>query len=596
MRRTAPLLLFAFLFAAISCKHQSAATQSPGPNNQPVSNQPAHRADAMSAKKATEEATFVQGCIEKSLGNTTKALGEFQEVLNMNPDNAAANYEVAGLYRELKQPDRALKYAKAASQLNPDNPWYQLRYAELLQANGQDDEAVAIFRSMSEKDPENTDLLFRYAASLKKAGKNDEALKTYNRIEAIEGISDTLAQCRIEAYRNMKDAQGEEKTLTDLLNAFPNDLSHYYALTEFYEQHQQPAKAAEVYSKMTVKFPYLAEPHLRLAAYYESLQQHDKAYAEAIRAFEFSSSYDAKMALVEAWYPSSDTAPALSATQKREADSLCRMMRRVHPDKAGPYTLSGNYLYREGKYKEAREQYRKAVALSDESYEPWRRILEINNRLKDDAAQVKDCNSVIDLFPTQPDAYYYRGMILYANKDYKPAIPDLESAIDYTYGKPQQDLQLKIMLITAYRASGNAEKADDYSEYVMDKDSSNLEVVAGYCASLSERRINLYKASLMMQRVVEKEPGNASYLQVLGRIEYQMGDYKEAKSWMEKAIAKSPDNALINEQMGDIQFRLGNTDDALRYWKKALALGGNKGGSNPALERKISTKTMLDNE
>lgn len=87
-------------------------------------------------------------------------------------------------------------------------------------------------------------------------------------------------------------------------------------------------------------------------------------------------------------------------------------------------------------------------------------------------------------------------------------------------------------------------------------------------------------------------PNNASYLETLGWIEYQMGDFKLAKSWMEKALAKAPDNARMNERMGDIQFRLGNPDDALRYWKKAKE----KGGTNPALDRKISTKTMLDTE
>jgi tetratricopeptide (TPR) repeat protein len=595
MKKPSFLFAITLVLAGISCKHQAAATGSKAPSAT-TANEPQHRADAMSAKKAKEEEIFVQGCIEKSLGNTRKALGEFQEVLNMNPANAAANYEVAGLYWLEGQPDRALKYAKTAAESNPSNRWYQLRYAELLQENGQHDQATGIFRSMSEKEPENIDLLFRYAASLGKAGRHDEALKTYNRIESLEGISDTLAHCRVLVYKAMKDPAGEEKTLTALLNAFPGDIEHYYLLTDFYKNNNQPDKAAAIYQRMTQEFPYLPGPHLKLAYYYEDAHQHDKAFAEAVRGFGFNGSIDEKLELMNSWYPASDTAPALGTVQKKEADSLCRMLRRIHPDRAESFTVSANYLYLDGKFKEARELYRKAVALSDESYEPWKRILEINDKTKDDAAQLKDCNAVIELFPSQPDAYYYRGLILYAKKDYKPAIPDLESAIDYTYGKPEQDLKLKVMLITAYRAIGGNEKADDYAEDVMAKDSSNLEVIAGYCASLSEQHKKLYNASLMMRSVVEKDPGNASYMEILGWLEYQMNDYKEAKAWMEKALTKSPENARMNERMGDIQFRLGNTAEALRYWKKASALGVTKNGSNPALERKISTKTMLDTE
>lgn len=585
-----PLLVLAGL--AFSCKHQqkTAVTSDPGPSD--FDNTTTVRKDAISASKASEEEMFVQGCIEKSLGNTRKALGEFQECLNMNPNNAAANYEIAGLYWEEGQKDRALRYAKTAADLNPANRWYQLRYAELLQENGRHDEATKIFQEISDKDPNNVDLMFRYANALTKAGKNDDALKVYSRIEAIEGNSDTLANSRITVYRNMNDAAGEEKALQSLIVSFPGELDNYYRLVDFYNTHNQPDKAADICRKMTTEFPYLVTPRLKLASYYQSSNQHEKAFAEAQKAFELPDALDEKAALVRAWYPANDSAPALTAVQKKETDSLCRTLRRVHAEKAEPYTLSADYLYRDGKLKEAREQYRKAVTIDEDNYEAWKRILFINDKMKDDASQLKDCKSVIELFPNQPEAYYYRGMILYAKKDYKTAIPDLESAMDYTYGNPQQDLKIKVLLIDAYRSSGNNEKADDYSEDVMAKDSSNLQIIAGYCASLADQHIKLYKASQMMNRVVEKDPNNASYLETLGWIEYQMGDFKLAKSWMEKALAKAPDNARMNERMGDIQFRLGNPDDALRYWKKAKE----KGGTNPALDRKISTKTMLDTE
>ncbi len=549
------------------------------------------REGGMTAGKATEEEIFVQGCIEKAIGNDRKAINNFNQVLEMNPRNAAANYEMAGIYRKLEQPERAMKYAQTATDLSPKNRWYKFRYAELLQVNGRHDEATQMFKELSDSEPENIDLLFRYAASLRRAARPGDALKAYERIEKLEGLSDTLANSRIAVYREIGDAAGEEATLMALLKAFPGETKNYNRLGEFYTAHSQPEKAAQVYQDMTVKFPYLVMPYLALARHYKSLGQTDMAFASAVRGFGNSDNPDEKIALLYEWYPVTEAAPALSPVARREADSLCRILRRVHPGKAEPYIASGDYYYKEGRIKEARDQYHLATSIAQEQYAPWKRLLEINDKLKDNATQEKDCKAAMELFPTQPEAYYYLGMIQLAKKDYRNAINNLEMARDYMYDAPKE-LQIKATLVEAYRNTDDNLKADEYAEEVMEKDSSNLQLIAAYCASLSERRTKLYNAEQLMLRVVAKEPGNASYLEILGWIEYRMNDYKAAKPYMEQALAKEPGNARMNERMGDILFRLGNVDEALKYWKKAKE----KGGTNPALERKISSKSMQDNE
>lgn len=590
-------VLFAMLLAAVSCKHTQSTTKS-DPKKTSFENKPNGSGDTgqMSAEKASEEEIFVAGCIEKSLGNNRKALLKFQECLEMNPKNAAANYELADIYYEEGQKDRALKYAQAATELNPTNRWYKLRYADLLQENGRHDEATRIFKELSEGEPENTELLYRYAASLQKAGRNDDALNVYSKIQNLEGISDTLINCRITAYRAKKDIAGEEKSLQELLAAKPGDLNTYYRLGEFYQTNNMPDKADDLYRKMIVSFPYLAEPRLKLAASYKAKSNGEKAFAEAERAFELPSSIEEKAEYLRKYYPVTDSSAALTAVQKKEADSLCRVLRRVHPDKAQPYSLSANYLYADGRFKEARDQYRKAVSINGDSYEPWKRILQINDKLNDMAAQEKDCKAVLELYTTQPEPYYYLGLIDYNRGNYKKAIPNLESTIDYTYGNTPFEISVKKLLIKSYRATGNDNRADDFSEEILQVDSSDYDIINGYCFSMATKMIKLYKAEQMMLRLVEKAPGNSSYLETLGFVEYRMKDFSAAKTWMAKAVAANPASISANERLGDTEFRLGDTEAALQSWKKAASLCKEKGISNAALDRKISTKTMLDTE
>ncbi|HLG03417.1 MAG TPA: tetratricopeptide repeat protein [Bacteroidia bacterium] len=457
------ILVICSVFLAGACKHHKRAS-GPAPSDQETS--ASDRENGMTAGKATEEETFVQGCIEKTLGNDRLALGFFQECLHMNPGNAAANYEVAGLYAKSGQKDRAVGYAKTASTLNPANPWYRIRYAELLLETGQHEAAAKIYKALSDSQPDNVDYLFYYASALVKTGKFDDALSVYARIESIEGISDTLAFSRILVYRAKNDPAGEEKTIRDLLMAFPENTKHYYLLADFYASRNQQEKAAEVCRKMISKFPTLVMPRLLLAEIYAAQNQSRPAFSEAAKAFALPDGMQEKIALVKNWYPVSDTSAALSPAQQKEADSLCSILRRVHPDDAGTFFLSGDYLYKEEKWKEARELYRKGILLSDASYELFLRILLINDRLKDHAAQLKDCALVIESYPTQPEPYYYRGMVHYINKDYQKAIADLETAKDLNFQNRPQELKIMLGLIEAYRATGDHLKADDLAEKI----------------------------------------------------------------------------------------------------------------------------------
>lgn len=595
MHRLLSITLFSLLLVLQACKHKPAAQSKKDDNFrfEKISLGGVESGNGqMTAEKASEEETFVQGCIEKSLGNNRKAMQKFQECLDMNPNNAAANYELAGLYRAEGQRDRALRYAQAAVTLSPDNRWYKLRYADLLQENAKYDEATKIFRDLSAADPSSTVLLYRYAASLRLASRYDEALEVYGRIQALEGISDSLTNCRLSVYRAKNDPAGEEKTLRDLVAANPGEAANHFLLADFYTRNKQADKAEEVYRGMTAAFPHLATPHLRMAESYQVKGQRDKAFSEAARAFEISSSPDDKAAYLRRYYPVSDSADGLSAAQKKEADSLCRIMRRVHPGLAQSYLLSGNYQYAGGKLKEARDYYRKALSLSNDSYESWKRLLLINDRLKDNTAQEQDCKAALELYATQPEPYYYLGQVYLQKQEYKKAISELQSAVDFSAGNPVFESAARKLLIKACRAAGDQAKADEYSEEAMRRDSSDYELIAAYCESLAERQDKLATAEQLMRRVVEKSPGNASYLQTMAWVEYRMKKYTEAKNWMDKAIARSPEDARINERMGDILFRLGQPDEALRYWKKAK----DKGGSSSALDRKISTKTMFDTE
>lgn len=595
MKKSFQLVAVAVLAVGLiySCKTQEVVTaKTPDPNEQGSDYVPAsgQRNDPISEKKAIEEATFMDGCIYKMIDNKRAALGQFQEVLNMNPENAAANYEVAGLYYDLGQTDRALKYAAEAVRLKPDNVWYKVRYAEILQAAHRDSEAVAIYQDLITAEPNNLDYRYRLADCQTKGEQYESALTTYSEIEKMDGNSDTLARCRIHVYESKKDDAGVENTLKGLTASFPNNENYYYELTDFYEAHDQQEKANELYRSVAKKFPYSATPHLKLAEVNKAKGLEAEAYKEAIAAFSIPEQLDNKIAYLSKWYPIEDTSAALSPAKKKESDSLCSVMRRTHRDDARSYSVSGDYMMKAGRSKDARAQYRKAIDLSKGSYGPWKQLLVLNNENKDDVQQEKDCKEVQELFPTQPDAYFYLGEIQFRKKNYDGARFNLQTAMDYNFDNPGMDREIRVMQLAIHRAKGEVKEADALTEKLIKLEPDNLEWKAQMAQSLLDQEKEYYRAEQMMIKVLEKDSVNPEYLSLLGWIEFAMGDYKLAAEYMTKALAITPGNAKMNERMGDIQFRLKNTDEAVKYWNKAKS----SGGTSPELEDKIKNRKLKD--
>lgn len=595
MKKSIHLVAVAVLAVVLvySCKTQEVVTTTtPDPNEQGSDYVPneQQRNDPITEKKAIEEATFLDGCIYKMIDNKRAALGQFMEVLNMNPENAAANYEVAGLYNDLGQSDRALKFAAEAVRLSPDNVWYKVRYAEILQATHKDAEAITIYKDLVKAEPNNIAYRYRLADCQTKAEKFDEAISTYNEIEKMDGNSDTLARCRMRTYESKKDDVGIENTLKGLTVTFPNNEDYYYELTDFYEAHNQQEKASEIYKTMAKRFPYSATPHLKLAEVDKAKGLEAEAYKEAMAAFSIPEQLDNKIAYLNKWYPIGDSAIALTAAKKKESDSLCSVMRRTHKEDPRSYTVSGDYMLKAGRSKDARVQYRKAIDLSKDSYAPWKQLLELNDENSDDAQQEKDCKEVQELFPTQPDAYFYLGEIQFKKKNYDAARFNLQTAMDYNLDNPGMDREIRVMFIAIHRAKGEVKEADAIVEKMIKTEPANLDWKFQLAQSLLDQEKEYYRAEQMMIKVVEKDSTNAEYFNLLGWIEFNMGDYQLASQYMSKALSIEPNNAKMNERMGDIQFRLKNTDEAVKYWNKAKS----QGGTSPALEDKIKTRTLKD--
>lgn len=511
------------------------------------------RNDAITVAQAKEEYAYMQGCIEYSIGNYEESRVAFLDVIKLDDKSAATYYMLADIYRRQGDLATAITYAESAVKFGLENEWYHIRLGELYLQRGRNDEAIAQYTAACAIDPGNTDMLLKLGEAQMKVGKYADALVTYNKVESKEGLSDTLCNARIKVFEATHDTIAEEKELLSLVNAFPYELDNVVRVSDFYTAHHMPYKAKDWLESQSKLHPESVLLKLKYADVLFTVDP-QKSFFVLHDAFRMPGETKEKAAILDDWYGLSDPDRPLIHWKANEVDSLCSMLREADPENAYAWKVSGDFYQKTGALKDARKMYAKAVELDGNLYDTWINLLKINDAANDDVQQEKDCKFFIDLYPAQPEGYYYLGMLQSKKNDFAHAVTNLQAAKDFSESKPAISRQVNVPLADAYRGKGDDAKADAFSESVIATDSTTTELMLNYSASLVKRQLKL----------------------------------DDAQKLLMKCLSINANDAAALELMGDVSSRKGNRNDAEMYWKKAKAAGSH----SSTLDKKIATGSL----
>ncbi len=83
--------------------------------------------------------------------------------------------------------------------------------------------------------------------------------------------------------------------------------------------------------------------------------------------------------------------------------------------------------------------------------------------------------------------------------------------------------------------------------------------------------VRLDEAEKLIRRALEIEPDDGFYVDSLGWVYYQRGDYRRAVEHLERAVELAGDDPTVAEHLGDAYSRAGHPTDALRIYRDALS-------------------------
>ena len=123
------------------------------------------------------------------------------------------------------------------------------------------------------------------------------------------------------------------------------------------------------------------------------------------------------------------------------------------------------------------------------------------------------------------------------------------------------------------------------------EDAPALNYLGYMLAELGER---LDESVLLIQRALELDPKNGSYLDSLGWAYFKQDRLELAESPLREASDQLQSNSVVQDHMGDLLFRLERYEEAISAWDRALA-GDGDGLDLSTVEAKIrDARTRLE--
>ena len=529
---------------------------------------------------------FFNGLQEKISMNYAMAASTFSKILDLDPSNDAALYELANISFAGDKPEEAEKLIRRAVTVSPDNEWYWVLLSDIYKRTNKINDLVFVLEELSRISPKNEAYYYDKANALLILKRVDEAENAYDEIEKIFGASEDL----ISARQRISMQQGKTANLTDELERQiqlkPEDLRNYIYLSEVYSREGDRQKAFELLNKAKQISPENALVRLALADNYKALRQFENTFIELKVAFEDPDlNIDEKVRIVLSFFP-------MFADMKARANTneLASIMVRVHPEEAKAHALFGDVLFQERKYPLAQESYKRALKINDQVYQIWEQLLRIQVSRGEFEQAITDGEHALSIFPNQAALYLYTGIGYAQTQKHEKAIAYLKSALDLETEDKDILVQIHSTMGDSYNSLKQFKQSDQSYTKALELDSRNSYVLNNYAYYLSLREENLVEAEKMSRRSNELDPDNSSSEDTYAWILFKLKKYEDARIWIERALQHNSKSAVQLDHYGDILYFLGEKEKAVEQWRVAKEMGLR----SETLDKKIDEKKYID--
>ena len=398
---------------------------------------------------------FYEALKQKGIENYDKAIVSLQQCLKLEPQNAVLYFELGKNYLAQKDYRNAFTSFQKASEIDPTNKWFWIGMYDVNYATKDYEGAIKTIDKLIKFDPKfKEDLTSLYMNT----GQFDAALDLINELNQTVGKSDRRESYKLQILSQGKYQNAEIANLLQQISKFPQEESNYISLIYYYSKNDDINKVLETAQKLEKAIPTSEWAQVSLFKFH--LDKNDGAKAvTAMNTVLASPKIDNKIKhrilnefLIYAYANPQYMPDVEKAVRYFDSDPNVNVAKEI------------------GKYHQNKKNYKDAIRFYDLANEKSKTVdietnlllLQAHTELGQFDAVVKKSNELLELFPAQPQFYFYAGLGFNQLKQFKKGKDVLEMGMDYVVEDIPLEANFYIQLGEAYNGLGDVKKKEFY--------------------------------------------------------------------------------------------------------------------------------------
>lgn len=398
---------------------------------------------------------FYESLKQKGIENYDRAIVALEECLKIKPNDATIYSEMGKNYYGLKNYEQSYASYEKAAQIEPKNKWFWAGMYEVNYQTKNYNQAIVNINKLIEFDPaykEDLVSLYMYTQQF------DKALALINELNEKVGKSNMRDIYKTQILSQGKYQNSEIENLLHQIDKNPKVESNYVALLKLYSQNNESEKALQIIKKLEVEIPNSEWAQVGLFKYYVVKNEAQKAI-NSMNVILASTNIDAtiKHRVLLEFMNFVNINPKFAPELEKAISYF---------DKDTDVTLSkeiGKYYQNKKQWDKALLYYEKALKNnSGEDVETNLLLLQAYVESKQFEILAKKAAYLIEIYPSQPQFYYFSGLANNQIKQYKNAITMLEMGLDYVVSDLLLEANFNLQLGEAYNGLGDFKKKEMY--------------------------------------------------------------------------------------------------------------------------------------
>ena len=398
--------------------------------------------------------SFYESLLQKGIENYDKAILALEKCKKLQPNNAVVFFELGKNYLAQKNYLKAYTSFEKATQIDPTNKWFWVGLYDVCYETKDYTQAIVIVNKLIEfKKEYKEDLVSLYMNTQ----QFDKALELINELNDTVGKSDLRDNYKIQILREAKYQDSEKNNLLEQIKKYPKEESNYIALIYLYSESNQEEKALDIAKKLEAEIPSSEWAQVSLFKFHLNNNDGSNAF-KAMNKVLASKKIDDKIKhrMLNEFLIFSADKPQFDADLEKaisyfDTNSAVKVPKEI-----------GKFYHNKKNWDKAIQFYELHLKSNPEDIEILLLLFDVYTEKQQFDVLAKKAESSTELFPLQPQFYYFAGLANNQLKNFKKAAAILETGLDYLVDDKALEINFYIQLGQAFSGLGDNAKKESY--------------------------------------------------------------------------------------------------------------------------------------